>query len=78
MSRHPCFVHQSTLTLPQLKSSSNLMYTLHGKFMQIATHKSLKPSRVLRTSGAGKWAVPGKKRNFQSLALAEPSVAAKQ
>jgi hypothetical protein len=46
--------------------------------MQIATHKSLKPSRVLRTSGAGKWAVPGKKRNFQSLALAEPSVAAKQ
>jgi len=46
--------------------------------MQIATHKSLKPSRALCASGAGKWAVPGKMRNFQSLALAQPSVAAKQ
>ena len=54
------------------------MYTLHGKFMQIATHKSLKPSRALCASGAGKWAVPGKMRNFQSLALGAPGVAATQ
>jgi hypothetical protein len=54
------------------------MYTLHGKFMQIATHKSLKPSRALCASDAGKWAVPGKMRNFQSLALGTPGVAATQ
>jgi len=46
--------------------------------MQIATHNSLKPSRVLCASGVGKWAVPGKMRNFQSLALGVPGVAATQ
>jgi len=46
--------------------------------MQTATHQCLKPTRVLCTSGAGKWAVPGKMRNFQGLALAAPGVAATQ
>jgi hypothetical protein len=54
------------------------MYTLHEKFMPIATHKSLEPSRALFASAAGKWAVPGKMRNFQSLALGAPGVAATQ
>jgi hypothetical protein len=44
--------------------------------MQIATHNSLKPTRVLCALGAGKWAVPGMMRNFQSLALGDPGVAA--
>jgi hypothetical protein len=52
--------------------------TVTRKFMQIATHKSLKPTRVPCASGAGKWAVPGKMRNFQSLALGDPGVATTQ
>jgi hypothetical protein len=46
--------------------------------MQIAMHNSLKPARALCASDAGKWAVPGTMRNFQSLALGDPGVTATQ
>jgi len=48
--------------------------TVTRKFMQIATHKSLKPTRTLRASGTGNRAVPAKMQSF-SLALADAGAA---